>query len=67
MVKSINQNMYDQNKIYKKVMCWAEQCIVIRFSAAIEKLMVNTYQQVKWQKLDVVAEGIMRKKIIFRL
>jgi hypothetical protein len=24
--------------------------------------MVNTYQQMKWQKLDVVAERIMRTK-----
>jgi hypothetical protein len=36
MMIRINQNIYHQNKRYKKVMCWAEQCIVIWFSAAIE-------------------------------
>jgi len=38
MMISINQNMYHQNKRYKKVMYWAEQCIVTWFSAAIENL-----------------------------
>lgn len=38
MMVSINQNIYHQNKSYKKVMCWAEWCIIIWFSAAVENI-----------------------------